>query len=326
MSFRGEQRGRLAQAGRRELPITRGRVGAIGSLVVVAAVVLVIVLGSAGGPSSHSGAPSTPVSTPHSSPGGRTSTATTTAATQPGTASVPILVYHVINTQPAGSSANAALYVPSSDFSSQMQALEANGWHAVTLDQLEAYWSRGTPLGSGKPIVITFDNGYASQYTNALPVLKRLGWVAVVNLQLTGLAPSEGGLSDAQIRGLIAAGWELGTQGLDQTDLTTLDPAQLANDLTTARQMLQSSYGAHVNWFSYPSGDYNATVTAAVTAAGYVGATTVNPGWAAPQQDRFRLPRLPVTAGTTPSQLLAEIAAAKSNTSVPPSYSGPGLA
>jgi peptidoglycan/xylan/chitin deacetylase (PgdA/CDA1 family) len=325
MSFRGEQRGRLAQAGRRELPITPGRIGAIGSLVAVAAVVLVIVLGSASGPSSHSPTPSTPVSTPKPSPGGRTSTATT-ATTQPGTASVPILVYHVINTQPAGSSANAALYVPSSDFSSQMQALQASGWHAVTLDQLEAYWTRGTPLGSGKPIVITFDNGYASQYTNALPVLKGLGWVAVVNLQVTGLPPSEGGLSDAQIRGLIAAGWELDTQGLDHTDLTTLDPAQLANDLTTARQMLQSSYGAHANWFSYPSGDYNPTVTAAVTAAGYVGATTVNPGWAAPQQDRFGLPRLPVTAGTTPSQLLAEIAAAKSNTSVPPSYSGAGLA
>ena len=322
MSFRGEQRGRRAQATRRELPITPGRVGAIGSLIVVAAVVLVIVLGSAKTPSSHPSAPSAPPSTPHPSAGARASRATA----QAGAASVPILVYHVINPQPAGSSANSALYVPTSDFSSQMQALKANGWHAVTLDQLEAYWTRGTSLGSGKPIVITFDNGYASQYVNALPVLKGLGWVAVADLQLTGLPPSQGGLTDAQIRGLVAAGWELDTQGLDLTDLTTLDPAQLANDLTAARQMLQSRYGARVNWFSYPSGDYNPTVTAAVSAAGYVGATTVNPGWAGPQQDRFRLPRLPVTAGTTPSQLLAEIAATKSNTSVPPSYSGPGLA
>lgn len=322
MSFRGEQRGRPAQASRRELPITPGRVGAIGSLIVVAGVILVIVLGSVKGPSSHPAAPISPPSTPHPPPGGGASR----ARAQPGTASVPILVYHVINTQPAGSSANTALYVPTSDFSSQMQTLKANGWHAVTLDQLEAYWTRRTPLGSGKPIVITFDNGYASQYTNALPVLKGLGWVAVENLQLTGLPPSQGGLTDAQIRGLIAAGWELDTQGLDHTDLTTVDPAQLANDLTAARQMLQSRYGAHVAWFSYPSGDYDPTVTAAVSAAGYVGATTVNPGWAGPQQDRFRLPRLPVTAATTPSQLLAEIAAAKSNTSVPPSYSGPGLA
>ena len=28
-----------------------------------------------------------------------------------------------------------------------MQALKGAGWHAVTLDQVEAYWHRGTPLG-----------------------------------------------------------------------------------------------------------------------------------------------------------------------------------
>jgi peptidoglycan/xylan/chitin deacetylase (PgdA/CDA1 family) len=143
---------------------------------------------------------------------------------------------------------------------------------------------------------------------------------------VTGLPPSEGGLTDTQIRGLITAGWELDTQGLDHTDLTALDPAGLANDLTAARHMLQSHYGAHVNWFSYPSGDYSPTVTAAVQAAGFVGATTVNRGWASPKQDRFRLPRLVVTAGTSPSQLLAQIAAAQGTTSTPAAYSGLGLA
>jgi len=322
MSFRGEQRGRFAKANSRDLSVTPGRVGAIGSLIVVAAAILVIVLGSGARPSSHSATLSSTLSTPHPPSARRAARATI----QSGTASVPILVYHVINAPPAGSSANPALYVPTSDFSAQMQALKANGWHAVTLDQLEAYWTRDTPLGSGKPIVITFDNGYASQYANALPVLKALGWAAVENLQLTGLPPSQGGLTDAQIRSLIAAGWELDTQGLDHTDLTTLDPAQLTNDVATARQMLQSRYGVHANWFSYPSGDYNPTVTAAVSAAGYVGATTVNPGWAGPQEDRFRLPRLPVAAGTSPSQLLSEIATAESNTGVPPSFDGAGLA
>ncbi|MBV8217620.1 MAG: polysaccharide deacetylase family protein [Solirubrobacterales bacterium] len=207
-----------------------------------------------------------------------------------------------------------------------MQALKSQGWHAVTLNQLQAYWTRGTSLGSGKPIVITFDNGYASQYANALPILKGLGWPAVENLQLTGLPPSEGGLTAAQIRELIAAGWELDTQGLDPTDLTAVDPSQLANDLTSAKQMMQSQYGVTPNWFSYPSGDYNPTVIAAVRAAGYAGAMTVNQGWASPQADRFRLPGLVVTAGTTPSQLLAQIAAAQTNTAVPSAYSGVGLA
>lgn len=299
----------------------RERVVALGSLILVAGVVLVIVLDSAGS-SSHPGRSSSAASSRHSRGGG--SASRTTA--QPGTASVPILVYHVINTQPAGSSALPALYVPAAEFSSQMDALKANGWHAVTLDQLEAYWTRGVPLGNGKPIVLTFDNGYASQYTNALPVLKGLGWVGVENLQLTGLPPAQGGLSDVQVRGLIAAGWELDTQGLSHADLVGLDSGQLSNEVASAREMLRSQYGAPVNWFSYPAGDYDASVIAAARAAGYVGATTVNPGWASPQQDRYRLPRLVVSGGTTASQLLAQIAAAQSNTSIPSSYDGTGLA
>ncbi len=320
MSFRGEQRSRPAPARRPEFPITPGRVGALASLIVVALATVLIVIDSGPDASSH---PAGPISTAAVPPPHKQ---TTTATARPGTASVPILVYHVINTQPSGSSANPALYVPASEFSSQMQTLKANGWHAVTLNQVQAYWTHGTSLGAGKPFVITFDNGYGSQYTNALPVLKGLGWPAVENLQLNGLSPSDGGLTGAQIHGLIAAGWELDTQGLDHTDLTTQDSAQVANDLTTARQMLQTTYGVPVNWFSYPSGDFDPTITAAVRAAGYVGATTVDQGWANPQQDRFRLPRLPVTAGTTPSQLLSQIASANANTSVPSSYSAGGLA
>jgi peptidoglycan/xylan/chitin deacetylase (PgdA/CDA1 family) len=299
------------------------RVAAAGSLVVVAVIVLVIVLTSGSGSGSRSSRATAAASSTNPS---QAASASRSPAAQQGTAVVPILVYHVINAQPAQTTAPSALYVPVDEFSSQMQALKASGWRAVTLDQLEAHWTRGVSLGTGEPIVITFDNGYASQYANALPILKALGWVGVENLQLSGLSPSDGGITDAQIRGLIAAGWELDTQGVSHTDLTALDPAQLSTEVGASRQTLRSRYGVPVNWFSYPSGDYDATVIAAVRAAGYIGATTVNPGWASPQQDRFRLPRLVVVAGTTPSQLLAQIAAAKSSTSVPPSYSGPGLA
>lgn len=302
----------------------RERMVALCSLVVVAAVVIVILIDSGTGSNSHPARPTSSASRGHAGSGG-SHPARRPAATA-GTASIPILVYHVINDQPAGSSANPALYVPVDQFTGQMQALKAGGWHAVTLDQVEAYWTRGTPLGPGKPIVITFDNGYASDYTNALPVLKGLGWAAVENLQLTGLPPSEGGLSDAQIRALIAAGWELDTQGLTHADLVTVSPAQLTNEVTTARQTLHSRYGVPVNWFSYPSGDYNPAVIAAARTAGYVGATTVNPGWASPQEDRFRLPRLVVAAGSSASQLLAQIASAETGTSAPTSYTGPGLA
>ncbi len=234
-------------------------------------------------------------------------------------------MYHVINPPPAGAPF-PGLYVPADEFAAQMQALKAAGWHAVTLDQLEAYWTRGVPLGPGKPIVLTFDNGYASQYENALPILKRLGWVGNENMQLTGLPPSQGGLTDAQVRGLIAAGWELDTQGISHADLITLDASELEYQIATARQILQKRYDVPVNWFCYPSGHYDATVIAAVKAAGFVGSTTVIPGWASPGEDPYRLPRLRVLGGTSPSGLLDQIAQAQADGTPPASYGGAGTA
>ena len=242
---------------------------------------------------------------------------------KPGTATVPVLMYHVINPPPPGAPF-PGLYVPADEFAAQMHALKAAGWHAVTMDQLEAYWTRGVPLGPGKPIVLTFDNGYASQYLNAMPILKKLGWVGDENIQLSGLPPSQGGLTEAQVRGLLAAGWELDTQGISHADLIALDASQLHYQVATARHMLRKRYGVPVNWFCYPSGHYNATVIAAVKAAGFVGSTTVIPGWASPSEDPYRLPRLRVLNGTSPTALLQQIAQYESAAAPPASYGSTG--
>ena len=95
-------------------------------------------------------------------------TVTGTATGKPGTERVPILMYHVINPPPAGAPF-PGLYVSPSEFAAQMQALESAGYHAVTQDQMWAYWKRGVPLPAGKPIVVSFDNGYQSQYTKRAP-------------------------------------------------------------------------------------------------------------------------------------------------------------
>jgi peptidoglycan/xylan/chitin deacetylase (PgdA/CDA1 family) len=240
---------------------------------------------------------------------------------KPGVEPVPILMYHVIAAPPAGAPF-PGLYVPPEEFATQMQALKRAGWHAVTLDQVEAYWRRGVPLGAGKPIVLSFDNGYQSQYTQALPVLRRLGWVGDENIQLTGLPPSQGGLSQTQIRGLIAAGWELDTQGFSHADLIALDAQELHYQVAVARAVVQRRYHVPVNWFCYPSGHYDATVLEAVKAAGYTGSTTVVPGWAHPGDDPYRLHRLRVLGGTSPEELLEQIADIRDDPPAPPSYNG----
>jgi len=236
----------------------------------------------------------------------------------PGTETVPILMYHVI-APPIPGAPYPGLYVPAAEFAAQMRALKRAGYHAVTLDQVRRYWTRGTPLPR-RPIVLSFDNGYRTQFTRALPILRRLDWVGDENLQLSGLPPSQGGLSAREVRALVAAGWELDTQGISHADLTTLDASALHYQIAVARRLIRQRFHVAADWFCYPSGRYDPTVIAAVKAAGYVGSTTVVPGWAGPNEDPYRLPRLRVLGGTSPDELLALIAGTREDAPAPASY------
>jgi len=320
-----EQRHARREQRRREL--RRRRALALGGLVAAGVAVAVAVAAGSGGSGSggattSGGGPRHPATArPRAAQNAQRGTAAAGPTGPPGHEAVPILMYHVIAAPPAGAPF-PGLYVEPQLFAAQMQALKEAGWHAVTQDQVEAYWRRGVPLGPGKPIVLTFDNGYQSQYTQALPVLQRLGWPAVENIQLSGLPPSQGGLLQRQIKGLVAAGWELDTQGFSHADLVTLDESELHYQVAVARQTIQRRYGVPVNWFCYPSGHYDAAVIAEVKAAGYTGSTTVVPGWAHPEDDPYRLHRLRVLGGTSPQELLSEIEAIHGEPPAPDSYTG----
>jgi len=305
----------------RRRSVRRRRAGALIALAAaLVAVVVVLAAGSSGSSRSAGANGSTAASTTKSKPPHGRKTASAVGGPS-RTVAVPILMYHVIAAPPTGAPF-PGLYVSPQEFAAQMQALKDAGWHAVTLDQLRSHWMAGTPLGPGRPIVLTFDNGYQSQYTQALPVLQRLGWVADENIQLSGLPPSQGGLGQEQIHGLVAAGWELDTQGFSHADLIKLGPEQLHYEVTVARSVLQRRYHVPVNWFCYPSGHYDPTVVAEVRAAGYVGSTTVIPGWAHPGDDPNRLPRLRVLGGTSAQGLLRLVSGARGEPPAPTSYGG----
>jgi Polysaccharide deacetylase len=289
------------------------RLAALAAIGGVVAVLVVIVSGSGGraGPSQ---------TTPPA--GSSTSGAKTKPVSNANTAlAVPVLVYKVIATAPASTS-TPDIYVSPTEFSDQMQALKAAGWHAVTLNQLHDHWAHGKSLGTSKPFVITFDVGFHSQYATALPILKPLGWVADEDLQVNGFPTSEGGISQTEVKGLTAAGWELDAGGVSAPNLVGLGSSQLQSETAGARQTIQQTYGGSVNWFAYPSGAYDTTVAAAVKAAGYLGGLTTAPGWASGQQDSYRLPRLAVKPGTSGSALLAQIAGAQHDAAPPSSSSG----
>jgi peptidoglycan/xylan/chitin deacetylase (PgdA/CDA1 family) len=194
---------------------------------------------------------------------------------------VPILMYHVVADPPADAP-YPGLYVDSADFAAEVRWLARHGYHAVTLDQVYAYWRHGQPLPR-RPIVFTFDDGYRSVYVNAFPVLRRHGWPAVLDLLVANESKSWG-ISAGRVRSLMAAGWEIDSHTLTHLDLTTLSAATLRREVAGSRRILRRQFGAPVNFFCYPAGRYDTRVIAAVRRAGYEGATSVRSGLGRPSE------------------------------------------
>jgi peptidoglycan/xylan/chitin deacetylase (PgdA/CDA1 family) len=239
----------------------------------------------------------------------------------PSHKAVPILMYHVIHSPPA-SVRYPTLYVPPAEFAAQVAALKQAGYHGVTLDQVRSAWTKGTPLPR-KPVVLSFDDGYRSQFAKAMPVLRRAGWPGELNLQID-LPPSQGGLTAGEVRTMIAAGWEVDAHTITHPDLTTLDAAALQREVGGSRRIIEHRFGVPAHWFCYPAGRYDPTVEAAVRRAGFVGATTTLPGWATPSEDPYRLPRVRVDGETSPDALLGEVAGERAAAPPSPSFGGAG--
>lgn len=101
------------------------------------------------------------------------------------TDSAPVLLYHSLAGEGQGSDT-----MSTARFAEHMAALKEAGYTAVGFDQLKAYVELGSPLPE-KPVVITFDDGYANNYELARPILKEYGMEATVFAIGVSLGKSE---------------------------------------------------------------------------------------------------------------------------------------
>lgn len=219
---------------------------------------------------------------------------------------VPILLYHHVATAPADAR-SPGLYVERRLFARQMAALDRAGYTAVTLGRAWRHWEEGTRLPDDA-LIVSFDDGFADQHRNALPVLDELGWPGVLNLQTRRLGV-RGGLSARQVRGMLRQGWELGAHSVTHADLTTLTPERLEAEVAGSKRALERAFRLTVDFFCYPYGRFDAAVQAAVRAAGFLGATTTRRGAASPADGAYALDRIIVTGNFSPSRLVRAVRA-----------------
>jgi peptidoglycan/xylan/chitin deacetylase (PgdA/CDA1 family) len=190
------------------------------------------------------------------------------------------------------------LLVPPARFRRQLELMLAAGFRFVTLAEL-------VQDGSGKPppgfAVVTFDDGMRNNHNVALPILRELGIPATVFVTIDFIGGSSpwvgaGGdgamLSEAELRDLVRAGWELGAHTMTHADLSQLDYEQCRREIAQSREALERTFGVEVRTFAYPFGRYGPAALAATRDAGLLAAVTTGSGsWA-----RYELTRAMIGA------------------------------
>lgn len=220
----------------------------------------------------------------------------------------PVLMYHSIS--PSRQPDPHRLRVHPQRLHRHLRLLERLGLRGVSLTELVHAQERGESAGL---VGLTFDDGYGDFREYAVPVLERhgmTGTVYVVAGRLGGRNEWDTGprlhMMDAeQVRGVAAAGHEVGSHTMTHPRLAGADAGTLVTEITGSREFLQNVLQSEVTSFCYPYGSFDGPATEAVRAAGYDNACVTgdyDPG------DRFTVPRCYVSPRDTAGHLVARIA------------------
>lgn len=188
---------------------------------------------------------------------------------------VPVLMYHYVSLPPPDADAiRLDLSVTPQTFDEQMAFLLSNGYHTVRVSDVVDHQLYGAPLPE-KPIVLTFDDGYADNYKAAFPILEKYGMTATFYVIAKFTEDQRPGYATwDQLREMASAGMEIGSHSIDHLDLRGQSIAFQTNQIADSKQIIESRLGNAIKTFSYPSGRYDANTIAVLRANGYLGAVT----------------------------------------------------
>lgn len=200
----------------------------------------------------HTPSPPAPTSTATPAPSATPQPIPTSALVRqgPGKITCPILLYHHI----ASPKNKSPYYVTPQEFREQMQALKDWGYTPIPATLLVKAINFGADLPE-RPVVITFDDGDVSVYTQAFPIMREFGFIGV-NYLVANYVGADGYLSVDQLKELSAAGWEVGSHSMTHNDLTLSQRAEW--EIAQSRHSLEKLLGVPVETFAYPYGKKDA--------------------------------------------------------------------
>jgi len=183
-------------------------------------------------------------------------------------------------------------------FEAQMKALKDRGITVIPMQDLLA-WKRGEKNIPPRCAVVTFDDGWKSQYEVAFPIMKKYGYPFTMFIYTEGVRGGALGGGEAitweQLADMRDNGIDIEAHSATHQDLreghnimlvsagkrtkTKLNGPQyeqwMQNEVVGSKQLLEQRLGIKVNCFAVPFGSYNEHVKEIARGAGYEAMFTV---------------------------------------------------
>lgn len=208
-----------------------------------------------------------------------------------------VLAYHRI-----AENADGALRVSVDNFAEQLARLKRWNFTILTLADFEAHRAHKV---KGRFAALTFDDGYADNFTLARSIIDSAGGRATFFVP-SGLLGSDERMTWEQVRELSDTGFEIGSHTRTHCELPGLEPATLQDEIAGSREELQDQLGTVIESFAYPRGLFDHRAKAAVRQAGYLRAV-VTPRASGHHADRFAIERVGIYGHTGPTEFTLKV-------------------
>lgn len=207
-------------------------------------------------------------------------------------AGVPVLMYHRIDPVVPSDAVGRDLTVEPVAFEAQLRYLRDHRIRTLTATELALALARGRHPNDA--VVLTFDDGYADNATEALPLLIKYGARATFYVS-SGFVGTPRHLSWVQMRAMRHAGMEVACHGTFHLDLSTLDRAGQATEAAgCVKRFARYLGGSPARTYAYPAGKYDATTFRIMRELGILAAFREGGARVRDVAAQYALPRLRV--------------------------------
>ena len=162
---------------------------------------------------------------------------------------IPILSYYSVNQGHGTDYPSESVTVD--DFSAQMRYLSEQGFTAITFEDLASLET------IDKPVMVTFDGGYADVYTSAMPVLRQYNLKATLFVWQDNIGKA-GYISESQLQEIASSGLFSIQCSLDNYEELAINRRdEFTSMVAKSKAYVSSLTGREPLAFAYPVGGVN---------------------------------------------------------------------